>query len=229
MWTQWHTAPWCSGSNFAVAHTSDRCAAKPAKDTDLPLSLTHTLYVSLLPPFSSLSAFQSSCMAKTAHAQHSAGGVLLTTGRLTSLWEKAWKKWERERDLKRERKRESLCCSLSLPPPSYLALLLWIPVCLKDIRQCFFCFSMWCFRPSLSYREEFVNCHRCTAKSQWIIVVCYCYVTIYRPVIFIIVSKVHSVIFCVALVVLDLYWQRVFWMNHHAQLFSVTNVEKHYS
>ncbi len=115
MWTQWHTAPWCSGSNFAAAHTSDRCAAKPAKDTDLPLSLSHThsLSLSLLPSFSSLSALPSSCMAKTAHAQHSAGGVLLTTGRLTSSWEKVRKKWERERDVKRKRERKSVLLSFS--------------------------------------------------------------------------------------------------------------------
>lgn len=34
MWTQWRTAPWCSGLSSAAAPTSDRCAVRPAKDTD---------------------------------------------------------------------------------------------------------------------------------------------------------------------------------------------------
>lgn len=34
MWTLWRTAPWCSGSSSAAGHTSDKCAARPARDTD---------------------------------------------------------------------------------------------------------------------------------------------------------------------------------------------------
>lgn len=34
MWTKWRIAHWCWSSSSAVEHTSDRCAARPAKDTD---------------------------------------------------------------------------------------------------------------------------------------------------------------------------------------------------
>lgn len=38
MWTQWPTAPWCSGSSSAAGHISGKCAARPARDTERPLS-----------------------------------------------------------------------------------------------------------------------------------------------------------------------------------------------
>ncbi len=92
------------------------------------LSLSHTLYVSLslLPSFSSLSALPSSCMAKTAHAQHSAWGVLLTTDRLTSSREKVRKKWEREREREMKRKRERKFVLLSFSSSDQL---LWHCCC----------------------------------------------------------------------------------------------------
>lgn len=40
MWTLWPTAPWCSGSSSAAGHISDKCAARPARDTDT-MSIRH--------------------------------------------------------------------------------------------------------------------------------------------------------------------------------------------
>lgn len=47
MWTLWPTAPWCSGSSSAAGYILDKCAAEPARDTDLnTMDLTASIFVS---------------------------------------------------------------------------------------------------------------------------------------------------------------------------------------
>lgn len=46
MWTLWPTAPLCSGSSSAAGHISDKCAARPARDTDT--AKTHSIHLWVL-------------------------------------------------------------------------------------------------------------------------------------------------------------------------------------
>lgn len=47
MWTLWPTAPWCSGSSSAADLTSDKCAARRARDTEETMKLTNIVHVPL--------------------------------------------------------------------------------------------------------------------------------------------------------------------------------------
>lgn len=47
MWTLWPTAPWCSGSSSAAGLTSDKCAARRARDTEETMKLTNIVHVPL--------------------------------------------------------------------------------------------------------------------------------------------------------------------------------------
>lgn len=148
-------------------HISDRCAAKPAKDTDLSLSPPYSntctqlfFYVSLsLTLVFFLSALPSSCMAKTAHAQHSTGGAQSTTCRLTSLREKAWGKEEKEREMWKERE------NVSLPPTSCFGTAAVKTSLSKRPLSVFVSSSAWCSGSSLvKQRSVCVSGHTCSSQ-----------------------------------------------------------------